>query len=233
MTIEPFVPAIASGRLYGRGACDIKGGLAAMEKIANGNCHPVCRNAAIMLIGDLNESDPSGPPYKKALPVLLKAGPAANTIPHVRLAAWREILRHAAAGIDPENRPAVISAALAALKQHTVPEGRSPIDHDWTCRRAIDVLAAIGEPGNGGAVVSTLLAIINDGDTPIAIRCAAAEAEIGGGDLERGIKVGHTTPPPNRRQRGNNCRAHWIINSRPVVRPPGRTHVRAYSTSAR
>jgi len=150
--------------------------LAAMEKIANGNYHPVCRNAAIMLIGDLNETDPNGPPYKKALPVLLKAATAANTIPHVRLAAWRDILRHAAAGIDAENRPAVTSAALAALKQHAVPEGRSPIDHDWTCRRAIDVLAAIGEPGTGGAVVSTLLAIIHDGDTPIAIRCAAAEA---------------------------------------------------------
>ena len=131
--------------------------MAAMEKIANGNYHPVCRNAAIMLIGDLNESDPSGPPYKKALPVLLKAATAANTIPHIRLAAWREILRHAAAGIDAENRPAVSSAALAALKQHTVPEGRSPIDHDWTCRRAIDVLAAIGEPGNGGAVVSAVI----------------------------------------------------------------------------
>src|SRR6516225_2986532 len=30
MTIEPFAARIADGRLYGRGACDIKGGLAAM-----------------------------------------------------------------------------------------------------------------------------------------------------------------------------------------------------------
>jgi acetylornithine deacetylase len=30
MTIEPFDPRIEAGRLYGRGACDIKGGMAAM-----------------------------------------------------------------------------------------------------------------------------------------------------------------------------------------------------------
>src|SRR5262245_5771685 len=30
MTIEPFTPKIEGGRLYGRGSCDIKGGMAAM-----------------------------------------------------------------------------------------------------------------------------------------------------------------------------------------------------------
>jgi len=30
MTIDPFAPVIEAGKLYGRGACDIKGGLAAM-----------------------------------------------------------------------------------------------------------------------------------------------------------------------------------------------------------
>src|SRR6185312_2181198 len=30
MTIPPFVPERISGRLYGRGSCDVKGGMAAM-----------------------------------------------------------------------------------------------------------------------------------------------------------------------------------------------------------
>jgi hypothetical protein len=150
--------------------------LAAMERIANGNFHPICRYNAMALIADLNESDPNGPPYKKALPVLLKTATAPNSIVQVRLPAMRGLERHATVGIDPESRGQVITAMLGILKQHTPPEGRDKVDHDWTTRRAIDVLSAIGEPGTGGAVVTELLAAINDGAASLPIRCAAAAA---------------------------------------------------------
>lgn len=46
MTIEPFQPEIRSGRLYGRGACDTKGGMAAMmnalASLADDQITPPC-----------------------------------------------------------------------------------------------------------------------------------------------------------------------------------------------
>ncbi len=153
--------------------------LSAMEHIANGNFHPLCRTNAMLLIGDLNESDPSGPPYKKAIPELLKAATSVNTIPQVRITALRGLERQARDGkdgIDSDNRARIVAGMLGLLKQHTPPEGRSQLEHDWISRRAIDVLAAIGEPGSGGAVVTGLLGAVNDDAASLPIRCAAAAA---------------------------------------------------------
>jgi hypothetical protein len=150
--------------------------LSEMERIANGNFHPLCRANAMLAIGELKETDPNGPPYKKALPVLLKAATALNSIANVRLPALRGLLRQATDGIDADSRAAVITAMLAMLNQHTPPAGRSPEEHDWICRRVIDVLSAIGQPGNNGAVPSAMLAVINDGAASLPIRCAAAAA---------------------------------------------------------
>src|SRR5207253_11131158 len=47
MTIEPFNPRIDNGRLYGRGSCDIKGGLAALvaafARVAREKLRGACR----------------------------------------------------------------------------------------------------------------------------------------------------------------------------------------------
>jgi acetylornithine deacetylase/succinyl-diaminopimelate desuccinylase-like protein len=54
MTIEPFAPVVQNGRLAGRGACDVKGGMAsmvaAMERLISGE-----RRATVIFVGSVNE----------------------------------------------------------------------------------------------------------------------------------------------------------------------------------
>jgi acetylornithine deacetylase len=51
MTIDPFDPQVKSGKLYGRGSCDIKGGLAAMIAVPSaagqGKPRPADRGAGL------------------------------------------------------------------------------------------------------------------------------------------------------------------------------------------
>jgi len=147
-----------------------------MDAVTNDNYHPVVRANAMLMIGDLNESDPNGPPWKKALPSLLKAVSDPKMIDAVRIEALRGLVRHARSGVDAEPRGQVIRAMVAIIGQHTAPAGRSQDGHDWICRRAIDVLAALGDAGANNAVPQALVAAVNDGAASISVRCAAAEA---------------------------------------------------------
>jgi acetylornithine deacetylase len=56
MTIDPWTPVVREGRIYGRGACDIKGGLAAMlVAFARLAAEPAARRATIVLSATVNE----------------------------------------------------------------------------------------------------------------------------------------------------------------------------------
>src|SRR5690606_10019461 len=119
-----------------------------------------------------------GPPLRKAFPVLFKWATDVEMVDVVRAPALRGVVRHAATqgAIEPAQRPAVAKAMLEIVKRHTATPSQSLEAHEWIMRRAIDVLAALGEPGDNGAVYKELVAVVEDDEAPRPARADAAAA---------------------------------------------------------
>ena len=55
MTIKPFAPVIENGHLYGRGSCDVKGGMAAMISALEQLSVLETRHASVVFVASVNE----------------------------------------------------------------------------------------------------------------------------------------------------------------------------------
>jgi len=143
-----------------------------MREIALGNYHPLSRYNAALLLSSLHEYQ-SDKPLKATLPVLLACLDSTDL---VQVAALDGLLKHAKAGNAGAQQPQLVAAMLKIVNQKTPPAGRTPDGHDWIRRRAMDVLAALGDAGPNLAVVAALDAILKDNQSSPELSCSAAKA---------------------------------------------------------
>jgi hypothetical protein len=148
-----------------------------MEQIAAGNFHPWARANAVLMIAELNDREP-GPPVRKAYPILFKWATDQKMPDVVRVPAMHGLLRHAmtANAIAADERPKLLTAMLVIAKQHTATPEQSLDGHEWIMRRSIDIIAALGTPGDKNVVIDELLKIVDDEAAPRPARADAAAA---------------------------------------------------------
>lgn len=144
----------------------------AMRTIALGNYHPLSRYNAALLLSSLHEYQ-SEKPLRSTLPALMACMDSTDL---VQVAALDGLLKHAKAGTDGVHNPQVVAAMLKIVKQKTPPTGRTPDGNDWLRRRALDVLAALGDAGPNMAVVAAIDSILKDNQSSPELSCSAAKA---------------------------------------------------------
>ncbi len=164
--------------------------ISAAETYANrvlaGKYHPFARITAIQTIAHLNSVEVSvaqrvPTPYAPAMDILLERLGDASEVDAVKAVALFGIRRHMTAllgedgpTLSPADLKKVTDALLPLVNETTPPGKRSAAGHAWMRSRAIDALAAIGEPGKNQSVYNALNAVVAEKDAPLSLRCAAA-----------------------------------------------------------
>jgi hypothetical protein len=155
------------------------------ELVNEPNYHPAVRVNAMLVIGNLNQRDPTSfgenpVPLPAAIPVLLQAIADENQVDAVKVAALRGIIYHVTLGVaDPNVLNNQIVPAMIQLAASKVESGRSAEGHGWMRVLAIEALAAAGVLGDqqDPAKVPKLLAeIVAEKEAQMFTRCAAARA---------------------------------------------------------
>jgi len=161
------------------------------RKLVDANYHPVVRYNAMYIIGRLNLREVNripgkispNVPYRGALEFMLRELNNANQIDAVKVAALIGLARHAR--LDGQQRPenrlpeghraAIVKSVLKLLNTKASDEGRSVDGHGWLQRRAIQVLVHLD--AGGPEIDQALVRIVGNGKLPLALRCAAADAQ--------------------------------------------------------
>jgi hypothetical protein len=144
-----------------------------MRDIALKDYHPLARYNAVQLLAALHEFQ-SPQPFPATWRVFVECLAADSSL--VKVGAMNAILRHAKEGIPPEQQPALVANLEKILADTKVAKSETQEAHDWTRRKAIDVLLALGDPAASAKVVADLAAILNDSKSSVELCCAAAKA---------------------------------------------------------
>ncbi len=173
-----------------------------MKDIVTKNFHPAVRYNAMVIIGELNSQEPnfltsnaSVPlPYADALDFMITQLRDPQQIDAVRVAALTGILRHVDMNAYSQQqypagvRQALLKQMLPIALDKKVPANRSEEGHAWLRGRAIEVVAALGQPAYDAAVVQALWNVVADSKEPFDLRFTAA-AGLGRMDLRAGTTI--------------------------------------------
>lgn len=161
-------------------------------KRVTGNYHPIVRYNALLIIGGLNQTEQRlvgtdrYPAIRlaKALDFLWAELQKPDQIDILRVAALLGLERHFfLVKQRPQDQPVpdarraeVASLMQTWAEQKEPPAGRSADAHAWIRRKAMEVLGAVGQVGDGQAIFNSLLAIASDTNETFSVRCSAARA---------------------------------------------------------
>jgi hypothetical protein len=133
---------------------------------------------AVLVLGDLNESEGAGrlpKPLPAALDVLIKIAKNPQYPDYLRVGALlggiqRNASLNSTHPLPADAKEEISKLAYEQLQQKKCPESRTPQAHAWVRRSAVEILAAIGDPGPNGAYVNAIVDMLNDPAVPTMSR---------------------------------------------------------------
>lgn len=154
--------------------------LDAMTRIALNNYHPLARYNAALTLGEMKEQGQT--PYADALPVLVRCL-SVQGAELVRIAALSGLTNFVRGGAADKDKAALVAALVKLIDDRTSPAGDTPEGRTWIRRKAIELLAAMKEPGAGGSGIAAMVAVLKDNQSPLPLCCAASRG-LGNYDLK-------------------------------------------------